>query len=185
MAFLFLASACSGGGDGQATASWVEPGWMAQARQELEEYQGATLSCLAEHGTEGEVMIGGAVAGVPQTAADGAVPPGAQELVDEALVICSEQVPIPSLWTTPADEAAYERVLDVRQCIIAQGYDVEEPPSSETWIEDVSDDGLGWGPYDRLSPNPEGTGLPYDELAALMEECPQSGHGMTFASSGE
>lgn len=173
---LALLGGCSGSAPAPEVSAYVEPGWMAQARQQVEEYQSAMLACLAEHGVQGIVAIGGPVATGGVTDADGNLPAGVQELQEAASKDCNGRVALPALWSAPADDAAYQRMLQVRECVLAQGYEVGEAPSEETWKEQAAS-GTAWSAYQELI-GPGVTRIPDADLRALMEACPQIGQGL-------
>jgi hypothetical protein len=151
---------------------------MARARQELEEYEVAVVACFEANGAQASVGIGGSVGGIAVTHDDeGREIPGAIEQLMAATEICGEQVMPPAHWLFPKDESAYERMLDVRECIVAQGHEIPETPSFEVWIE--QDVGEAWNPYLYLFPHFRGGANPLseDELVALLDRCPQFGIG--------
>jgi len=154
---------------------------MAQARQQLEESQNALISCYEANGMAGyvDVGIGGVVAFGWERNPDGSDPPGLRELAAAADEACAG-IPQPEFWNAPIDQNAYERMLDTRRCLIAQGYAIPEPPSSEVWLE--QDQASAWNPYsvlmDRSDPNR--IEITNDELRELLDRCPQNGQGMFF-----
>lgn len=163
--------------------AYVEPGWMAQMRQEIEQYQSEMLGCLDEFGVKGIVTIGGRVLTGGITDDEGDLPPGVAELNETAATECNARVKEPSLWVAPVDAAAYARMLDVRACLVAQGHEIPEAPSEESWIEQASSD-VPWNPYLVLT-EPGATTISDEDLAALMEACPQSGQGMYLSAPAE
>ena len=150
---------------------------MAQVRQQDEAFQSAMIACFAEYGLEATRQIGGGDVGIHFTSDDGSIPeipPGVQAIIDEAAEDCNARVPLPDHHASKTlDGAAYERMIDLRECIVAQGYDVPEPPSAEVWI----DSGLmaAFNPYVATLMGPSAIRVPQDELRSLMEACPQSG----------
>lgn len=149
---------------------------MASVRQETEQYGEAMVSCLAEFGVTGIVSIGGRVGTGGMTNEDGNQPPGAAEIQEAAAEACNDRVPLPAVWTAPANSETYERVLEVRSCLIAHGVDVPEAPSEETWIERANQEDY-WTPYKSIF-GPDDTLLFSDqELSELNENCPQYGPG--------
>lgn len=157
---------------------------MAQARQELEAYQGAKSACLDGYGVEWQVTPGGEVVVMVHPDENGDPIPGLRELVERALDECGRAVREPSLWTADLDSDAYQRMLDVRSCLIAQGEDIPAAPSEDVWVES----GYGaWNPYEALvGPEvPLGEALGQDEIAALMSACPQSGPGGLSVAFGD
>lgn len=168
---------CSTGESDQA-ATWVEPGWMAQARQEVEEYTASKLACLAEFGAEGVVGLAGTVGTGGELDENGNLPPGIDELNRRAAAECNARVPSPTLWGGAPDRAAYERNLDVRECLLSHGYESPEPPSFEVWAEAyTSFSGELWYPY--MSITAPGSTVSDEELAQLMVACPQTAFGLS------
>ena len=165
---IFATAACSTG-QVHAAADWEEPGWMAAARQSVEEYQTAMLSCLEEHGVQGRASFGSEVA-VAGAADEHGVPiTGSRAVMEAAGIACYERVPRPEHWSAPVDTGAYDRMLDVRSCLVAHGIDVPEAPAREVWLEHAH----RWNPwmtvFDR-TPR-----LTDAELHTLMAACPQDG----------
>lgn len=155
---------------------------MAQARIDEEQYINAMIGCFTELGVPYRVWTGGAVTPILAADDDGVIAPGEEELANDASEHCGKTVPLPPLAVAPADGEAYRKMLDVRECLVAQGYDPGSPPSEDVWIEQVLSDKAEWGPYDALMPQPEhpGAGLSPAELAALMDGCPQSGRALVW-----
>ena len=171
---LGVASGCTAE-TGLVAEGWSEPGWITLARQQMEEYELAMVSCLEEHGVRAEVSLGGHVGAFGHTHNDdGTEIPGAIDALLAASDAC-DSVERPEHWQLPQDESAYERMLDVRECLIAHGQEISEPPSMEVWIDQGP--GQAWNPYRDLMPGWSANPLPDDELIALFAACPQSGHG--------
>ena len=173
---LTTAGCASGPEDPWGDVAWEDPGWMAQARQEVEEFQNAMMSCLAERGVRGIVTFGAVVGvGGPFDPAD--LPPGTEVQMATAQQDCLEIVPQPSVWTTPADAAAYQRTLEVRECLIAHGFEIPEPPAMEVWVEME----IPWNPWATVFSLPQDAIPDDDALRELISVCPQSGHGLHVA----
>jgi len=154
--------------------TWVEPGWIAQVRQANEEYQAGQIACYAEYGLTPVKATGGEVLfeNLPND-------PGTQALLETAGVDCNARVPLPAFKNDKTmDAAAYGRMLDTRNCIIAHGYTVPEPPSMETWID--SGPSSAWNPYSYVSSSSTDAGL--SALAALDQACPQPGPNFIASS---
>ena len=146
---------------------------MAQVRQQDEAYASAMISCYAEYGLDATQTIGGAVGFVDLANENGQLPPGLEEVLETASQDCNTRVPLPDHRASKTlDDAAYERVLELRECILAHGYDVPEPPSAEAWKD--SDPVHAWTPYLAMFGDASAL-IPQSELRALMEACPQSG----------
>jgi hypothetical protein len=156
--------------DLETVPGWEEPGWMAQVRQQDESYVVAMISCYAEYGLKGTRGIGAASVAFVNLPED----PATQVLVEAASADCNARVPLPDHESTKTfDDASYERMLDLRTCILAHGYEVPEPPSVETWKD--SDLESAWNPYTEVFDGPAGASISQDELRSLNEACPQPG----------
>ncbi len=166
--------AAPGSGD-QAAPGWDEPGWMAQVREQDEAYQSAMISCYAEYGLEAARSIGGGGVGFVNLADDsGQMPPGVADVLETASADCNARVPLPDHRASQTfDDASYQRLLELRACIAAHGYDVPEAPSAETWKD--SEPSTAWNPYSAMFAGTSGTPISQDELRSLMAACPQSG----------
>lgn len=151
---------------------WVEPAWMSALRLELEEYQAAALACFAGYGVNAQVSIGGAVIMWGVLDEDGLEPAEMRALESLALASCDEQVPFPATWESSRDLAAFERQLDVRNCLAYHGVETAEPPSPEVWLEQEA----AWSPY--LDDNV--LALSIEDRRELLNLCPQSGHGLVI-----
>ena len=144
---------------------------MAQARQEVEVYQNAMISCLEEFGVRGIATIGGTVGTGGLVDDDGLQPAGAEELRSKAFDECHDRVPAPHLWDAPLDRNSYDRVIESRDCLIAHGIEVREAPTFEVW----RDQSVPWSPHEVLY---DLVGqLSDEELHALVSACPQPGGG--------
>jgi hypothetical protein len=145
---------------------------MAQVRQQDEAYASAMISCYAEYGLDATQIIGGAVGFVDLADDNGQLPPGLEEVLETASEDCNARVPLPDhRGSRTLDDASYQRVLELRECIIAHGYEVPEAPSEDTWKDSAPY--LAWNPYVAMF---DGSPLmAQDELRSLMEACPQSG----------
>lgn len=167
---------CSATGEPDKTVpAWVEPGWMAQVRQQNEEHNNAMIVCFAEYGIGVVAGIGApGVVFLSPTGDDGQLPPGFEDVLRAAADDCNARIPLPDHADVHVfDDAAYERMLDTRACLIAHGYDVPEPPSLETWKD--SDLMTGWNPYIVTFSGAVGAQITDDEMRSLNEDCPQSG----------
>ncbi len=168
-------SGCTSTGDGLPVSSdWVEPGWMALVRQQSEEYQSGQIACYAEYGlTPIRNMAGGVgFVDLPDDASTRA-------LLERAAADCNARIPLPTHQLNKAlDDAAYQKVLDLRQCIVAHGYPMPEAPSAEVWKD--SDLMYAWNPYSEFN-GMGGMGLGAQikiadaDLFALADACPQPG----------
>lgn len=170
-------AACAIDDGGAALETYQEPGWMAGLRQETEQYTAAMLTCLSEFGVEGIVAIGGHVVTGGVTDEDGNLPPGAAEIRQAASEECNARVDFPLAWSAPGDADTYARILEVRECLIARGVDVPEPPSEAVWL-DRAGRGDFWSPYETFNAPGSGLRFPDAELAELNEACPQYGPGV-------
>ena len=169
--FLIVLSACAQSDDQlPASATWEEPAWMAQARQDVEEYQIAAVACFARHGVAVEIGTGAGmvaptldISGMTQVEIE-----QLDELISVAMEECGAEVPLPSLWLSGQDLQAYNLMLDVRECIIAHGFELAEPPAFEIWSEQSQP----WMPFNELNGIQQ---IGNDQLVQLSRACPQSG----------
>ncbi len=130
-------------------------------RQLMVERQQFSLECFRRYGFDGEIQED---AGILFD-----VPPDQQERFVEVNARCVEEeaaefgieVGVPSVESLRRHYRAY---LYVRECMIAEGYPVDDPPSMEVFVESG---GSVWHPYDavmRSSPS---------SFSRLEETCPQ------------
>ncbi|MFN3867246.1 MAG: hypothetical protein ACK4MD_11130 [Demequina sp.] len=153
----------------EAVPGWDEPGWMAQVRQQGEEYMTAMESCYSEHGLQTTRTIGGNSIGIADYPDD----PASEGLLERAAEDCNARVPLPEYdQDKTLDDSAYARLLDTRECIVAHGYEIPEPPSAETWKDSSLYD--AWNPYAVLV-GKDALPITDDELSALNDACPQPG----------
>jgi len=151
---------------------WVEPSWMAQARLDVDEFNQAMLACYAEAGltdvvpAPGGGLIGGGFTEMP--------PLEVRQQRDQVAIECAERIPEPALWNTPADMAAYERMLETRECITAHGFEMREPPNPELWLQMPST--ARWGPWREITQTIPVQFNSFSEYRELRIACPQSGH---------
>ncbi|ACZ30615.1 hypothetical protein Xcel_1587 [Xylanimonas cellulosilytica DSM 15894] len=147
---------------------------MAQVRQADEEFQSAMIACYAEFGLESVRSIGGGTVGMVNLIDEtGQVPAGVQARVDAAAAECNARVPLPEHQSWAFDGAAYQRMIELRECIVAHGFEVPEAPSEEAWKD--SEPASAWNPYEAMLGGARGASTTQDEVAALMTACPQPG----------
>lgn len=90
----------------------------------------AEIQCLAEAGFEGEETWDGALVNGPS------VTSGEFDDFGRALESCNEQLGIENFALTDAQFVQlYEQELAEKECLAAEGYDVGEPPSVETFMQ--------------------------------------------------
>lgn len=167
------AGACSGesGAAGDGSPLWVEPAWMAQFRQDMEAWQLEEIACYVEHGVAATPAPSGGVQ-LPIITL-GESPAGMSDLIHYAMYACYARVEQLSWWRLPLDEAAHQRMLDSRECVIAHGYFVPEPPTYEVWREG----GGGWLPHEFAFDAGRAAGMEWTASAwsDLNRACPQPG----------
>jgi len=153
---------------------------MAQVRQENEEYQAGQIACYADYGFKAVGTMAGTVVlmDLPQD-------PATTKLADQAAAACNAKVPLPEHMDSKAlNDAAYQRMLDLRACIIAHGYAIPAAPSEATW-EDSSPWYSAWNPYSVFVGPSATLSLSSDELLALSDACPQPGPNYVAETSAE
>lgn len=168
-------TACAVTDDGLEPAEgWTEPGWMAKARQQEDAYAQGMISCYAEYGLEATRILGGAVVILSETDNGEDLSDGSDERLDLAATDCNSRIAVPDHRATKTlDDASYQRVLEVRECILAHGHDAPEPPSLQTWKD--SSPMSAWNPYVEMFGGPDGASITQKELRSLLTACPQSG----------
>lgn len=181
LATTMLLTACGGGAADVETASvWQEPAWVAQFRQDMEEFQLAKIACYADFGIEVVKDPAGGI-GLPET--DGELLSDAWiDLLESAGLECLERVGSLSWAHLPVDEEAYQRMVDARDCLVAHGHHVSEPPTFEVWRQDVH----AWTPHGDLFDNltlRQGIRISAAEWATMNAECPQPAQHL-FSVSG-
>lgn len=86
---------------------------------------------------------------------------------------CSTEVGELSRFAHPSDEqirARYAAEVELRDCLIAEGYQISEPPSEATWVEAFGGSSPSlWLPYFEVYTQ---TGLSGEEEAQLKQRCP-------------
>lgn len=168
-------TACAVTDDGLEPAEgWTEPGWMAKARQQEDAYAQGMISCYAEYGLEATRILGGAVVILSETDNGEDLSDGSDERLDLAATDCNSRISVPDHRTTKTlDDASYQRVLEVRECIVAHGHEAPEPPSLQTWKD--SSPMSAWNPYVEMFGGPDGASITQEDLRSLLTACPQSG----------
>lgn len=156
-----------------ASAAYSEPGWMAEVRSQNEEHTLAGIACLQAEGLNADSQSGMVTLQVD----DELFPPG---FVDQAWQKCLEEGSPPDYAASATPESEYERMLDVRVCLIDQGYAIPEPPSREVWIEDYRTL-APWDPYEVFSGalHPQMYSVSLEEMKRLQAICTPSMVGST------
>lgn len=99
-------------------------------------------------------------------------PPDQTEAFQSALRECEFEIgvlPPPGLATPEEASEEYDRQLALRDCLVANGYPVSEPPSRDVYVADYNDpDGVHWLAYDLIINT-----QPRDVYLAAATVCPQ------------
>jgi hypothetical protein len=170
-AVLVLTGCTSGGDDTDAQPAYTAPAWFAEQAQEREEYRTALQSCLDGKGWKVTVNRDGGI--------DESFQGDEIERIHVDVDTCRVSMGFPaSDDLPPQDEASlrrqYAMLVDTATCLRAQGVDVADPPSEDTWV-DTSLQGTDeqkqhqWHPYD----DPAWAKVPEDRVAELERTCPQ------------
>jgi hypothetical protein len=160
-----LTTACVGAPQDQILQAWEQPVWMAYARAEISRYQDFMIECLKGKDLQGVPSASGPVLVVTSVNSNDSTNHNSLEMVNEAHLECLEDAPEVSFWVTSQDIPAFERMIDVRNCLIAKGGVVPKAPSASIWIEQNSP----WNPVLYVTGNAA-------EIA--IRSCPQSGPGI-------
>lgn len=126
----------------------------------LHEWPTQIASCLNDAG------FTGATAGDDGGVESGPVPLDQQSAYGLANYICNARFPVAAIYNTPLDEAQLTMTYEyfrstLTPCLTDLGFDVEEPPSLDTFIDEGGPS--GWSPYMNL----EG-----QNLTEAQETCP-------------
>jgi|GEM_PF-878594 len=149
----------------QATAAYSPPAWMAQQAALDEELYQAQQTCLTDAGYT-FTLLGDGGFEFPEGTPD----------APAALSRCTRDIVGESYDRQPtADQLRqlYERQLDVRACLVHEGYEIEPPVTEDTYV----DGGGDWSPYDEIgaqlaSHGEDGVAA---EQARLRSTCPEPG----------
>lgn len=174
VAFLMLLAGCSSEPhDARSASTYVAPAWMAEYRQQVEAYQVEMSNCIREMGAMPSAAPLGGVYSLAITEEDGVVPPEVEALMDESQRVCQDRIPGPSVLDPDVTRETYQMVLDVRECVLAQGYLVEDAPSWEKWEQTINSGTFGWTPYRELSDKEQ---ISSEDLSDLINICHQAPH---------
>jgi hypothetical protein len=135
---------------------------MTSHREIGEAYQAAWSACITDLGFTPDKGIGG-FSVVIRAATRG----GSFSEMSAAADECNERYPAPDFGGHEATPELYARMLDQRECLIAHGQTIPDPPSEEEWLRR----GGQWVPFSQLSNAIRSSDLG----AALSRACPQSG----------
>ena len=173
---------CSQDDASQAGSDYVRPGWMAEVKQAKEIYNHQLADCYTNRGFEVSYSVEGDPSIRNEVSENGDIPPQVLELTREVLADCAEQYPPPAVLRLNDAGREYDRMLEVRECLIHEGYDISEPPSKDVWVDAANNptaDNVNnlFSPYSGLGttdPNISWSiDVSSDELARLNEVCPQ------------
>jgi len=159
---------CSSPTAATRAAEWTEPAWFSAARADTAHWRNWWADCLAQHDVQGNEVIGDGWVEIitdDNTTEDWSATLVAFETCG-ALFDELDQRPI--FGNASLDEAAYQRMLDTRECVIHQGFDIPEPPNLEMWIAMQG----RWGAFGWINSD-----LTREEAIALNDTCPQVGWG--------
>lgn len=154
-----LLAGCSGSPDGTAeSAKWSPPAWFATQAQALEELRVGLQSCMDDEGWNVTIDDrGGIVDMIPRDQMD-----AISAALDECYDTAGYDVSASAIKTLTRDDyiSWYQANLDTRDCLVAQGYDISEPPSQDAWVDKMLADTErssttgdvshvpSWDPYD-------------------------------------
>lgn len=148
--------------------NYQPPQWMSTTKAEKDSFAQGIVACLKEQGVAAQTLqFGGVELESPTTEHQSAT----QE--------CAEKIGYPQA-PTPAEE--YDRLTDIKECLIAQGFGIPAPPSQQEWIESLNGPESPWTPYSVFITEEPTQGQPSysltdGELAALQEICVPSQYG--------
>lgn len=173
---LCVLSGCGGGAGDPVAPAWSPPAWFAQQAQKQEEYRVALQACLDGKGWDLTVTsLGGVEEGLSK--ADMQRFPGDLDTCRTSMGLPTQ--PPPKTDAELRDE--YRKDLDVRACLVAQGYAMAEPQSEDAWLDAAREsydpatteerlrEIVMWTPYG----DPVIDALPPSNVDELTTVCPQ------------
>lgn len=122
-------------------------------------------SCLAEYGWEIETRPDGGVTV--------SIPEAQKEPYNRDFDECENRLgyDVPVTYSESQLREIYAKVVEVTECIRVQGHEPGQPPSEQTFIDQVQTGQGGWDPYsDIYGPD----GLSEKQYFELLEQCPRS-----------
>lgn len=81
-----------------------------------------------------------------------------------------DQAPPPI--TREEAEATYVEMLDVATCVRNLGFPVSDPPSEQTYVDDLVSNRFPWNPYDAIWDGLRNNQLNLSDLAEAEAKCP-------------
>ena len=182
-----LVAACSSGSDAPAATAYAAPAWFAQQAQEREQARVALQTCLDGKGWSVTVNEFG---GASEPFSDDAeMTRYHADMVDcRASAGLSDQAP-----TQQQAEQAYRGALDTAACLRAQGFEVPDAPSEQSWVEafltassdaataggtaEAGDDNVTssqvWSPYGELVAAAQDDQAQLTKISDAEKTCPQ------------
>ncbi len=120
---------------------------MAEVRQEREVRHASMVQCLQQQGLGDLIEIAPnrtITITIPQTLTD-AEQEAYSMMLETKYEPCRRQLFADTL--PPVGQAEYQQILDLRECLIHEGYDIPNPPSYATWRQQENVDRGLWTPY--------------------------------------
>lgn len=127
-----------------------------------DEHNLLVMECLRERGWE--VKLGNQIEGTGTF--EVTVSPDQEQLLFRDRSECRDQVGVFPPITREQLERQYEWLLGQRRCLIEAGYEIDEPPTLEWWLENYNNVETGWDPMGEV-----GLGIEYQRALAA---CPRS-----------
>jgi len=125
--------------------------------------------CITEKGWDVTLRWDGGVEASTET-----IPQEQYNLYDADASACMAELDQRILAMTEVEiRAAYQAELATRECLVGLGYDVQEPPSEQTYIDDFF--GVRWTAYGESNVSIQA--LSDSEWRTLNESCPQPSWG--------
>lgn len=152
--------------------AYSEPGWMADTRREQEKGAVAMAACMGEHGW---VMTVKPDWGLDSSSSLDEAQERAQR---ESFRSCYDQVYGEQPPVTEADwHVKYQKALDTRDCLVAEGYTIPDPPSEDARVDAGMNEKDLWAPFQFvIDQSPRGQiDLSAETYYELYATCPQAG----------
>lgn len=130
------------------------------------EWADAQINCLQEQGFSASKSQGGVR--YPD------VPPEQADSLDLAIYSCEAAYALDPRVSNPIPRSRMERqfthLVDVvSPCVSTLGFQVDEPPTLETWLDAYYDNGQIWDPF---------SSVPGEDLDSVYQKCPHDVEGL-------
>lgn len=171
-------SSCGASGEAKDAESappsrgqWAEPAWMIESKKTNEELSSKITSCMADRGWTETRERDGSFSISLSAESDGPRYQADRIFCDSTVREDMDITPVAR--DDDFFRTMYSRTLDTRDCLVAHGVAVSEPPSEDAWIEALKSGSAGvWAPFNDVTGSD-------DEFYELFDVCVQGGVEVT------